>query len=457
MSASTIPAGAYAPPAPPLAGRIGWLRLLAAFRSNALAALPEACLHEPVVTLRLPFGGAMVLACTPEAVRQILVSGNDAFARLPAGRRVLGPIAGRGLVLAEGETWRQQRRVLAPAFTPRTVPLMAGHIARAADASAARLDATLGQPVDLHAEMQRLSLDIAATAMFSLEADAFGPRLRAMVSGYLGGLGRPTVADFLLPPGLPTPLSPRRALFRRRWTALVRGIVAARRAEGAGTEAPRDLFDLLRAAHGDGPDSLLVDEIGTMIVAGHETTASTLFWACTLLARSPAIQDALAGEAAGLDLGETGAAAALPRLRLARAVVQETLRLYPPAHVIARRAARAGEICGTAIPAGATVMIPTWVLHRNPRWWDRPELFSPARFLDGPEPDRHVYLPFGAGPQVCIGAQLALAEATLVLARLVRDYVLAIDGDRPVLPVATVTLRPDHSPLFRLGRRTVRA
>ncbi|MFH6786201.1 cytochrome P450 [Methylobacterium sp. MA0201] len=232
----------------------------------------------------------------------------------------------------------------------------------------------------------------------------------------------------------------------------MRAVLAARREQGSGSAA-RDLFDLLIEAHGDSPGGLLADEVGTLIVAGHETTASTLFWACTLLAREPGLQDALAAEAAGLDLSEEGASASLPRLRLARAVTQETLRLYPPVYVIARRAARASTVEGTAIPAGSIVMIPTWVLHRNPRWWDRPETFDPGRFLDGPEPDRFVYLPFGAGPRICIGAQLAQAEAILVLARLMRGFRLSLAGDRPVLPVATTVMRPDHVPRFHLARR----
>ncbi|MFE1598517.1 cytochrome P450 [Methylobacterium sp. ID0610] len=443
----------YVPPMPPLADRVGWLRLLRAFRRNTLDAFPRACLHEPAVSLPLPGGGRVVLLCTPDAARHVLVAGAGDFARLPAARRVLGPIAGRGLVLAEGEAWRRQRKVLAPAFTPRTVPLMAGHTARATEGAMHRLAASGGAPVDLHSEMQRLSLDIAAAAMFSLETGPFEARIRGMISGYLGGLGRPRVSDFLLPPGWPTPASPARALFRRRWLRLIRDVVAVRRAQGRGG-APRDLFDLLSAAHADGHDGLLADEVGTMIVAGHETTASTLFWAALLLARAPAVQTALAQEAAPLDLGPEGAAESLPRLPLARAVVQETLRLYPPAYMIARRARRATEVCGTAVPAGATVMIPTWVMHRNPRWWVRPEAFDPQRFLrPGEEPDRFVYLPFGAGPQVCIGAQLALAEATLVLARLSRDFVLTLDDDRPVMPVATVTVRPDHAPRFRLRPR----
>ncbi|TGE01996.1 cytochrome P450 [Methylobacterium nonmethylotrophicum] len=452
MASGTLTPDAHAPPVPALAERVGWLRLLGAFRRNTLEAFPRACLDEPAVTIPLPGGGRMVLLSTPAGARHVLLSATDDFVRLPAGRRVIGPIAGRGLVLADGEAWRHQRKVLAPAFTPRTLPLMLRFVARIAEESCRRLSADPGVPVDLRSEMQRVALDIATTSMFSLETGALGAEIRALVSGYLDRLGRPTVADFLLPPGWPTPSSPRRALFRRRWLAIVRAVLEARRGQGA-TGAPRDLFDLLVEAHGDAPGGLLADEVGTLIVAGHETTASTLFWACTLLAREPALQDALGAEAAGLDLSEAGAAASLPNLRLAKAVAQETLRLYPPVYVIARRAARTSIVEGAEIPAGSIVMIPTWVLHRNPRWWDRPEAFRPGRFLDGPEPDRFVYLPFGAGPRICIGAQLALSEATLVLARLMRDVRLSLDGDRPVLPVATTTVRPDHVPRFRLERR----
>lgn len=442
----------HAPPVPALAERVGWLGLLGAFRRNTLEAFPRACLHEPAVTIPLPGANRLVLLSTPAGARHVLLTGTDDFVRLPAGRRVIGPIAGNGLVLADGEAWRHQRRVLAPAFTPRTLPLMLRFVARSAEESCRRLAAGLGSPADLRSEMQRVALDIATTSMFSLETGALGAEIRALVSGYLDRLGRPTVSDFLMPPGWPTPSSPRRALFRRRWLALVRAVLAARRGQD-GQGAPRDLFDLLVEAHGDAPGGLLADEVGTLIVAGHETTASTLFWACTLLAREPGLQEALAAEAAGLDLTEAGAAASLAQLRLARSVAQETLRLYPPVYVIARRAARPSTVEGTAIPAGSIVMIPTWVLHRNPRWWDRPETFDPRRFLDGPEPDRFVYLPFGAGPRICIGAQLALAEATLVLARLMREFRLTLDGDRPVLPVATTTVRPDHVPRFHLQRR----
>jgi cytochrome P450 len=309
--------GRHAPPVPALAERVGWLKLLGAFRRNTLEAFPRACLDAPAVTIPLPGANRMVLLSTPAGARHVLLTATDDFVRLPAGRRVIGPIAGNGLVLADGEAWRHQRRVLAPAFPPSTLPLMLRFVARSAEGSCRRLSDGLGAPAglgagaDLRSEMQRVALDIATTSMFSLETGALGAEIRGLVSGYLDRLGRPTVSDFLLPPGWPTPSSPRRALFRRRWLALVRAVLAARREQGGRGQAagaPRDLFDLLVEAHGEAPGGLLADEVGTLIVAGHETTASTLFWACTLLAREPGLQDALSREAAGLDLSEKGAA-----------------------------------------------------------------------------------------------------------------------------------------------------
>ena len=137
----------------------------------------------------------------------------------------------------------------------------------------------------------------------------------------------------------------------------------------------------------------------------------------------------------------------------ARAVVQEAMRLYPPAFMTARLAAEAHEVCGVEVPVGAVVLIPLWLLHRNPRWWASPDLFDPGRFLRGPEPDRFAYLPFGAGPHACIGAQLAVTEATLVLARLLRRSSIAVLGDRPVVPVGVISTRPDHAPRFEVRPR----
>jgi cytochrome P450 len=289
--------------------------------------------------------------------------------------------------------------------------------------------------------------------LFSMEASTFGTELRNTVSEYMQTVGRLYPSDVFVPEAIPTPLRARRASFRRRWTRLIRSIIEVRRrAERAA--APRDLFDLLSEAHGPDREDLLVDEVSTMIVAGHETTALTLFWACTLLAQARPWQDALAAEAQRLDLSADGAAASLQQLVLTRAVVEETLRLYSPAFMTGRLANQSHEICGTAVPVGSIILLPYWLLHRSPRWWSRPEAFDPARFLNGAEPDRLTFLPFGVGRHVCIGAQLAMSEAILATARLVQKFTIEMTSRRPVLPVGTLSTRPDYSPAFVLRART---
>jgi len=198
----------------------------------------------------------------------------------------------------------------------------------------------------------------------------------------------------------------------------------------------------------------LVDQVATLIAAGHETTGVALFWSFWLVAAAPAVQERLADEGETLDLGPDNAAEVLPRLVYTRAVVQEALRLYPPAFTIVRLAKHADNAGGIQVPAGAIVFIAPWALHRHRRLWSQPEVFDPARFLPGaPVPDRFSYLPFGIGPRVCIGAQFALTEATLVLATMIKAFrIERADGD-PVMPVGIVTTQPDRSPLFRLQPR----
>jgi cytochrome P450 len=276
--------------------------------------------------------------------------------------------------------------------------------------------------------------------------------LREIVGEYMHTVGRLFPTDVFLPESIPTPLRARRASFRQRWTRLIRSIIEVRR-KTTNTGSPRDLFDLLSDAHGADREDLLVDEVSTMIVAGHETTALTLFWACTLLAQSKSWQGAVAAEARQLDLSVEGAADSLPKLELTRAVVEETLRLYSPAFMTGRLAKKTHEICGTRVPADSIILLPYWMLHRSRRWWSHPETFDPSRFLHGAEPQRLTYLPFGVGRHVCIGAQLAMSEAVLATARLIQQFDVEMTSTRPVLPVGTLSTRPDHSPTFVLRAR----
>jgi cytochrome P450 len=420
-----------------------------ALGENALLAFPPDAFEQWAV-VRSFFGRRQVILNRPAGIHHILVDNPANYRRTGATIRMLRPLLGGGLLLSEGEDWRQQRRTVAPAFAPRTIPLLARHIAQATGVLIDRL-AGDARPIDLLAEMQFLALEIAGRSMFSLAMDRHGPELRELITGYAEHLGRPSLLDFLLPLPIPTPRDLGRQRFRRRWMALMRRLVAERRSE-AGERSAGDLFDLLSAEEQDA--DRLADEFATFITAGHETTAVALFWSLYLVATTPAVQQRIAAEVAPLDLSPDGASEALPKLIYARAVVQEALRLYPPAFTLVRQARRADTADGIAISAGAVVMIAPWVLHRHRLLWSRPESFDPRRFMPGAAPpERYAYLPFGMGPRVCIGAQFALTEATLVLAAMVQSFHIEYADSEPVVPVAIVTTQPDHPPLFRVTPR----
>ena len=436
----------------PSGDETGWWALLRSFQRNVLQAFPRQCWDEPVISL--PFlGRTLFLVNAPHEIGEFLVGRSADFSRLPAGRRVMSPMVGRGIVVSEGEPWRRQRRALAPAFAPRSIPALASHVVQAVETALDRLGAKAATgTVDLYAEMGRLSLEVAAAAMFSLPNMQLSNELRQLVLAYGSGIGRGRVSDFVLPVWAPTLVHGRRALFRRRWMRVINGFIAERqRLQSVGQ--PRDLFDLLCETCVDAPPGEMADQVATMIAAGHETTATTLFWGLYLLSQAPGLQADVAAEARAAAVSPDSAADCLPKLRLAEAVVKEALRLYPPAFVIARKAARETRIAGTIVPKGSMVLAPIWMLHRNPRFWEHPEAFDPHRFLDGKGPDRFGYLPFGAGPHVCIGAGLAMAEATLALAAVLSRFEVTLADERPVLPIATLTLRPAHSPGFVLRNR----
>lgn len=431
----------------------------AQMRRNMLAAFSERAFEEEVSARRV-FGRVQLTLNRPEAIRHVLIDNAENYGRSRATVRLLYPIVGYGLFLAEGEDWRVQRRTVAPSFAPRTLPMLARQVGAVADELVATLAAERDE-VDLLDHMHRLAIEVAGRAMFSLEMGGFAPRMRAMLREYGERLAKPSLLDIMLPPKIPAPQDFARWRFRRRWFGLIGEIIAARQAKAAQLHredgAPRDLLDLMASDPESGrrvSHRRLADQVATMIAAGHATTAVALFWALYLVASAPAVQRRIAEEAAPLDLGPKGAADALGHLPYTRAVVQETLRLYPPAYGIFRVARRADEADGVAVPKGAVVMIAPWLLHRHRRLWTEPDLFDPSRFLPGaPPPDRFAYLPFGVGPRVCIGAQFALTEATLVLARLVQAFEIRRAGSRPVLPVAAITVRPDHPPPFRLAPR----
>ena len=392
----------------------------------------------------------------PDAIRHVLVDNYENYTRTPAGFRVLRPILGEGLLIAEGRAWKHQRRTLAPAFTPRAVTTLVPHMLAATEETIVKLRAASNAPVDLREAMQRMTLEIAGRTMFSFGMDKHGAALRDFVMEYGERLARPRFLDLLLPLGWPTPQDFARARFRKRWTEFVAMLIAERREMGKQDGAPpRDLFDLMDEARdpetGKGfSDEQLVDEVATMILAGHETTATALFWALYMLALDPDTQEEIASETRGEHLDSM---ADIDRQKFTRAAIEETMRLYPPAFLIARAAREKDNAAGVAIGKGDIIMIAPWLLHRHEKLWDQPNAFIPKRFMSTEAPDRFAYLPFGAGPRVCVGAPFAQAESVLALARLIGAFRVELADTSPVIPLGVVTTQPDRSPLFRITRR----
>ena len=433
------------------------LQRLAAMRESAIGTWGQRAYEDDIVRGSFFFLRSSFILNAPDAIRHVLVDNYENYSRTPAGLRVLRPMLGEGLLIAEGRAWKHQRRTLAPAFTPRAVTTLIPHMVAVTDETIANLRRGGGGAADLREIMQRMTLEIAGRTMFSFGMERHGATLRDFVMEYADRLARPNFLDLVLPANWPTPRDFPRARFRKRWTDFVGMLMAERRAAGKQEGAPaRDLFDLMNAARdpetGEAfSEAQLGDQVATMILAGHETTATALFWALYLLALDPVAQEQLAAEARQVSAdGE----ADLERLKFTRAVVDETMRLYPPAFLIARAAAGNDEVAGIPIKRHDVILIAPWLLHRHEKLWRDPNAFVPERFLSpAPPPDRFAYLPFGVGARVCIGAHFALVEATLALARIIAAFRVTLLDKDPVMPVGVVTTQPNRSPMFQITPR----
>jgi cytochrome P450 len=445
------------PPRPPRApDNMSAFGRMKAMRQSAIATWGQRAYEDEIIQGRF-FGRSSFILNTPDAIRHVLVDNYENYTRTPAGIRVLRPVLGQGLLIAEGKAWKHQRRTLAPAFTPRAVSTLVPHMIAVTDETIAKLASNVGQPVDLREVMQHMTLEIAGRTMFSFGMDEHGPALRDFVMEYGERLARPHFLDLLLPLSWPSPQDFARARFRKRWTAFVAMLMAERRAAGKKEGAPpSDLFDLMDAARDPETgkaftDEQLGDEVATMILAGHETTATALFWSLYLLAQDPATQNAVAAEVAG---AAAGGGLDVDRLKFTRAAIDETVRLYPPAFLIARAAYACDTVAGLPVRPHDVILIAPWLLHRHEKLWRDPNAFVPARFMPpATPPDRFAYLPFGVGARVCIGAHFALVEATLVLARLIGAFHVELLDKMPVMPVGVVTTQPDRSPMFSITPR----
>ena len=388
----------------------------------------------------------------PSLIEEVLVTNARKYSKgrvLRANRHVFG----EGLLTSEGDFWLRQRRLAQPAF----------HRARIASYAATMVDYTErmvqgwrgGEERDAHQEMMRLTLEIVAKTLFDadVERDAqeVGKSLELLLE--IGANFRRTI---FVPHWLPTPtnLSVRREV--KQIEKILYRIIAERRASGR--DAGDLLSMLLSAQDEDGSrmtDRQLRDEAITLFLAGHETTASTLSWTWWLLARHPAVEAKLHAELDAVLGDRAPTLDDLPKLRYTGHLITESLRLYPAAWGMARLVVEDHEIAGCAVTKGMGVAMAQWVVHRDPRWYDAPEEFRPERWEDDllKRLPRFAYFPFGGGPRQCIGNAFALMEAALILATIARKFRLLLVANHPVVPLASITLRPRHGVRVTLESR----
>lgn len=379
----------------------------------------------------------------PDLIEQVLVTDSRNFTKgrgLQANRRLFG----NGLLTSEGDYWFRQRRLMQPAFHRERIAAYG----KAMVASTVRMLETWrdGERRDVHEDMMRLALEIVAQTLFSTQVEADVERVGAMLSVLMK---ENRSARILLPffRMLPTPGNLRYRTAVHQLDEIVYRIIREHRARGRDTG---DLLSmLLRARDEDGrqmTDTQLRDEAMTLFLAGHETTALALSWTWYLLARNPDVEQKLQAELQEVLGGRAPAVEDLPRLPYTERVIRESMRLYPPAYVIARLAVNDCEIAGYRVPHGASLVMSQWVTHRDPRFWDEPERFNPDRWTPEFEKrlPRFAYFPFGGGPRVCIGASFALMEAALLLATIAPRFTLTLVPDHPVEPFPSITLRPKN-------------
>lgn len=443
------------PPAPVVHPKeLSTLRLALTAVRNSLEIWPESA-FDLTFSRNKVLGVENVLISDPAGIRHVMAENAMNYVRPTIMPRLLRPLVGHGLFLAEGTEWRRQRRQLSSVFTPSSVSSLLPHFLAAANDL---MDDIKGdQPVDLDDAYQGVALNAVLRALFSLPDRKDRDRVGNVVRQYITGPGRPQVLDGLArtETAFSFALGGRRA-FQKRWTALVDSIVADRRRVAPG-DAPRDLLDLLFAARdpetgGSLSPAEIRDQAATMIFAGYETTARLLFWASYLLTLDQREQSRVHAEVSAFPPNRIRDLKDLenwPRLRM---TLLETLRLYPPVPMLIREPLEDDVILGEPVRRGVQVYIAPWVLHRHRKYWKEPTAFMPDRFANQASPwtSGGGYMPFGAGPRICIGAMFAMAEAQIILATLLHSHRLSMDDPRPLLPVGRLTTQPSHTPDFIL-------
>jgi cytochrome P450 len=459
MEMSSLDDSARAPvlPAPvPRRARLPLFEFFRTLRDNLIATYADEAYERDIVERKM-FGRSRFLVNDPAAIKHVLLDNAANYQKSEITRRILEPGLGRGLITSEGETWRRHRRIMSPAFDHRSIVSYTSIMTGAAQELMTDWGSRgTGAGIDVARAMMGVTLNIISRAMFSSDSDHIVAIMERSAGRYQEQM-RPNMMDFI---GLPA------------WLAGLGRIGVVGRTLGEfDTEidrlikmrsihpenGPKDLLARLIAARdeqtGGGMTAQEVrDHVITIFTAGHETTAMAMTWTWFLLSQHPEEEAKLHAELQSVLGGRAPNSDDLSKLTYTRMVIEESMRLYPPVHTIAREALGDDTLVGRHVPKGSNVLIAPWVLHRHRQLWDNPGRFDPERF--SPEQSaaraRYSYLPFGGGRRICIGAAFAMAEATVLLATIAPRYRLRLVPAHPVEPQGLITLRPRSGMMMTL-------
>ncbi len=422
-------------------------RFLPQFLINPLRTLPAAVFHEPLFSPP-NLGGRMAWVTDPALVERILLDQHEAFPKSPIEARIFERILGGGILTAEGQSWRWQRRTAAPLFRHQEITAFVPAMAQ----SAGRLVETWrrlrpGSVRRIDTDMTDVTFDVLAHTIFIGASEAEGQALKHHIGAYLEHTSWDVAFEILqVPAWVWHPSKPAMVRHAKALHRTMHQILARERAKGFPGGGLMAKLGQARDPDSGDPmsDDLVANNLLTFAAAGHETTAKALTWTLYLLARAPAWQQRVADEVARVVGPGLVSAEHLDQLPLTRQVLKEGLRLYPPAPVIGRQASASVELGGQRFDKGTMLVIPVWAIHRHTKLWEDPDRFDPMRFA--PDNERSIkrtqFMPFGFGPRTCIGMSFAMMEGLALLATFVRDMHFDWDGRLAPEPVSRVTLRP---------------
>ncbi|WP_255169490.1 cytochrome P450 [Natrononativus amylolyticus] len=391
------------------------------------------------------------MVTSPEGIERVLVGEEHRYSKPDFQTDAFDDLLGEGLLLSEGDLWRERRQLAGPAFAPARIDGLAPVMA---DRAAAMVDRwTDGEVRDLEWEMARVTLEIIVEAMFGVDLPVGLAKKTALSLEPIGSRFEPDPRRVVVPDWLPTPENREFARSLARLEEVVDELISRRRRNGI-ARGDRDLLALLLRAEGAGriDETGIRDELVTMLLAGHDTTALVLTYTWALLSENPDVEGTVHDEVVRVLGDEPPTAAAVRKLETLRNALRESMRLYPPVYVLFRQADETTELAGYEIPAGSFVMLPQWAVHRDPRYFRGPERFDPDRWRE-PTHSTYAYFPFGAGPRGCIGRGFTMLEAPIIAATVIREFRLERRADGPIPLRGSLTVHPADGMEMRLHRR----